>query len=140
MRRWRERDHPESYGYPDEYGWSDGYGTDAYRTGGSDPGYDPYAENRPRAGLLVRGGRVLSGVVCGAVLVLTVVVGVAGYLAGDRGFPGPGIESLAAHVTAAVVAVVAQVTADRARGALSLAAAVVVIVTASILMFTQWWG
>lgn len=93
-----------------------------------------------RAGLFVRAGRVVSGAVCGAVVVLTIVVCAAQYLAGGRDFPGPGGEAVVAHLVAAVVASVAQVVADRRRGMASLLAACVVIFTASILMFTQWWG
>ena len=78
--------------------------------------------------------------VCGAVLVLTFVVCGAQYLAGDRGFPGPGATSVAAHVVAALVAVIAQVTADRRSGGTALLSSLVVIFTASILMITQWWG
>ncbi|MBF0663748.1 hypothetical protein HF877_13520 [Rhodococcus sp. BL-253-APC-6A1W] len=88
----------------------------------------------------VRAGRVVSGVVAGAVLVLAAVVVGAQYLGGQRGFPGPGSASVAAHVVAALVAVGAQIVADRARGFAAFAAPVVVIVTASILLITQWWG
>jgi len=126
-------------GYRDEAGASSDYYDDAYY---DQPYYDDdaYYEEPRRVGAVVRTGRVLSGVVAGAVLVLAVIVGVAQYLAGERGFPGPGSMSVAAHVVAAVVVVAAQVTADRKRGFISLGAALVVIFTASILLFTQWWG
>lgn len=134
MRSWDPRgaesrssdiDYGSSY-YGDEYDGSEYYNSsfDAPR----------------RAGAVVRAGRVVSGVVCGAVIVLTVVVCVAQYLAGRRDVPGPGTDAVAAHVVATVVAIVAQLVADRRRGAMSLLAACVGIFTASILMFTQWWG
>ncbi len=47
---------------------------------------------------------------------LTVVVIVAAYLATNRDFPGPGAESIAAHVVVSVLAVGLQIFADR-RGA-----------------------
>ena len=108
------------------------------RTNRSDRGADPApARMAPWA---VRAGRVVSGAVTGAVLILAVVVLGAQYLSGERGFPGPGSTSVSAHLFAAVVAVLAQIVADRRRGAVSLAACGVVIITASILLITQWWG
>ncbi len=92
------------------------------------------------APLAVRVGRVVSGVVAGAVLVMVLVVLGAQYLSGERGFPGPGSVSVGVHVVAAVVVVLAQIVADRKRGFASAAASGVVIVTASILLATQWWG
>ncbi|UYP20086.1 hypothetical protein OED52_05955 [Rhodococcus sp. Z13] len=124
---WEDENRYDSDNYADEY-----YTNEYYDDG--------YAEPPRRAGVLVRAGRVVSGVVCGAVLVLTVAVCVAQYLADGRGFPGPGTTSVASHVAGTVVAVAAQVTADRRRGASSLVASAVVIFTASILMLTQWWG
>jgi 4-hydroxybenzoate polyprenyltransferase len=93
-----------------------------------------------RAGIVVRAARVVSGIVTGAVLALMILVCGAHYLGGNGDFPGPGTESVVAHVVAAVVAVVAQVIADRRRGPISVAAAIVVVFTASILLITQWWG
>lgn len=121
--------------------WGENYGGENYAAEYDEHGWLPDESYGPApAGRTVRVARVISGIVCGAVLVLTVVVCVATYLAGDRGFPGPGYTSLTVHLAATVVAVVAQVTADRKRGAVSLFAAAVVIFTASILMVTQWWG
>lgn len=93
-----------------------------------------------RDGLVVRGLRALSGVVCGAVIVLTAVVWVAQYLGDTRDFPGPGSASLSAHVVAALVATAAQLFADRRRGLAAVAGAAVVYLTGAVLMFTQWWG
>lgn len=115
--------------YADEYYSSEYYGDDAR-----------YGTPLRRAGIVVRAARVVSGIVTGAVLVLLFLVCGAHYLGGNRDFPGPGTESVAAHVVAAVVAVVAQVIADRRRGPISVVAAIVVVFTASILLFTQWWG
>ncbi|MEU5841817.1 hypothetical protein [Rhodococcus sp. NPDC047139] len=123
----------ENY-YDTEYYGGEYYADDRYYS-------DPYDPGTPRrAGVIVRTGRAISGVVCGAVLVLAVVVCVAQYLAGERDFPGPGSVSVVAHVVAALVAVVAQVTADRRSGGAALLSSAVVIFTASILMLTQWWG
>ncbi|UTT49760.1 hypothetical protein [Rhodococcus gordoniae] len=108
-----------------------------------DDGYRSYpydAAPLRRSSLPVRAARAISGVVCGAVLVLTAVVCGAQYLAGDRGFPGPGTTAVAAHVVASLVAVIAQVTADRRSGGAALLSSAVVIFTASILLLTQWWG
>lgn len=130
-------------GHGDETRYGDGYYEDEYY---ADSYYDPaYYEpaddrNARRAGFFVRAGRVVSGVVCAAVVVLAVVMGGAQYLAGQRDFAGPGVAAVVAHGAAALIAVVAQVVADRRRGPVSLLAAGVVIFTASILMFTQWWS
>ncbi|MFC6013932.1 hypothetical protein [Nocardia lasii] len=86
---------------------------------------------------LVRG---LSGVVAGGVVVLLCVVLGAAVLGARRDFPGPGVESLSWHVVAAVVAVTAQVFADRRRGIAALAGSAVVMITAGVLLWTQWWG
>ncbi|MGW0004260.1 hypothetical protein [Nocardia grenadensis] len=86
---------------------------------------------------LVRG---LSGVAAaGLVLLASVVVG-AEIIGERRGFPGPGAESVAWHIVVAAIAVVAQVYSDRVRGAASLGAAVVVLGSGAILLWTQWWG
>ncbi|MGC4990192.1 hypothetical protein [Nocardia salmonicida] len=86
---------------------------------------------------LVRG---FSGVVAGGVLVLLGVVVGAAVIGSRRDFPGPGAESLAWHFVAAAVVVVAQVFADRRRGMSALFGAVTVLVTAGVLLWTQWWG
>ncbi|WFR71849.1 hypothetical protein P9209_24670 [Prescottella defluvii] len=87
----------------------------------------------------VRVLRGLSGVVAGGVVVLTlVVIGVA-YLASNRDFPGPGRESVAVHVVSSVVVVVAQVLADRRRGAASVLASAAVLAVTGLLLWTQWW-
>ncbi|MFD6399544.1 hypothetical protein [Nocardia sp. NPDC060249] len=84
--------------------------------------------------------RAVSGVVAGGVLVLLCVVVGAAVIGSRRDFPGPGAESLAWHVVAAVVVVVAQVFADRRRGMSTLFGSVTVLVTAGVLLWTQWWG
>lgn len=87
----------------------------------------------------VRVLRGLSGVVAGGVVVLTLVVSGVAYLASDRDFPGPGRESIAAHVVASVVVVAAQVLADRRRGGVAALASGAVLVVTGLLLWTQWW-
>jgi hypothetical protein len=131
---YRDNNYYDDEYYDDEY-YADGYYQSEYY--GDDARYGA----SPRGvGIVVRAARVVSGIVTGAVLVLMVLVCGAQYLGGDGDFPGPGTESVAAHVVAAVVAVVAQAIADRRRGSISVFAAIVVVFTASILLFTQWWG
>ncbi|MFD3746061.1 hypothetical protein [Nocardia sp. NPDC058633] len=84
--------------------------------------------------------RTVSGVVAGGVLVLLCVVVGAAVIGARRDFPGPGAVSLTWHVVAAVVVVVAQVFADRRRGMAALAGSTAVLVTAGVLLWTQWWG
>ena len=84
--------------------------------------------------------RTVSGVVAGGVVVLLCVVLGAAVLGARRDFPGPGAESLSWHIVAAVGAAAAQVFADRRRGIASLSGSVLVMITAGLLLWTQWWG
>lgn len=86
---------------------------------------------------LVRG---ISGIAAAGLVLLALVVVGAALIGERRGFPGPGTESVAWHIVVAVIAVVAQVYSDRARGAASLGAAVVVLGSGTVLLWTQWWG
>ncbi|MFE2120518.1 MULTISPECIES: hypothetical protein [Rhodococcus] len=131
------RRHDRADGYDDYY--ADDSGRDPYGTPTAAPSRPGRGAPR-RDGLVVRGLRALSGVVCGAVIVLTVVVWAAQYLGDKRDFPGPGSASLSAHVVAVVVASAAQVFADRRRGLAAAVGAGVVYLTGAVLMFTQWWG
>ncbi|WP_084487819.1 hypothetical protein [Nocardia sienata] len=84
--------------------------------------------------------RAISGVVAAGLVLLALVVIGAEIIGERRGFPGPGAESVAWHIVVATTAVVAQVYSDRVRGAASLGAAVVVLGSGAILLWTQWWG
>ncbi|WP_278263250.1 hypothetical protein [Nocardia sp. AG03] len=86
---------------------------------------------------LIRG---ISGIVAGGVVVLLCVVAGAAVMGARRDFPGPGVESLGWHVVAAVVVVGAQLVADRGRGLAALSGSAIVLVTAGVLLWTQWWG
>ncbi|MDG3012522.1 hypothetical protein G4X40_20495 [Rhodococcus sp. D2-41] len=88
---------------------------------------------------MVRGLRACSGAVAVGVVVLALVVVVTAVLGARRHFPGPGAESLTVHVLAAVAVLVAQHYADRRRGLLAVAAALVVPVIAGAVLWTQWW-
>ncbi|HET8992945.1 MAG TPA: hypothetical protein VFN32_04050 [Rhodococcus sp. (in: high G+C Gram-positive bacteria)] len=142
MRSWgpRRDDADQNEIYRDSNYYEDEYYVDEYYSGEYYDDRARYGAASGRAGFVVRVARVVSGIVTGAVLVLMAVVCGAHYLGGDGDFPGPGTESVVAHVVAAVVAVVAQVFADRRRGPISVLAAIVVVFTASILLVTQWWG
>lgn len=106
-----------------------------------DHGYDDYYEAPgAKQWALIRGLRALSGTVAAGIVVLTVVVIASAYLGGNRGFPGPGTTSITAHIVASVVALAAQIFCDRRRGVAAIAASVVVLVTAGVLLVTQWWG
>ncbi len=84
--------------------------------------------------------RGLSGAVTAGLVVLAVVVAGAQYLGSQRGFPGPGTVSVAAHIAAAIGAVVIQHFADHRRRAVSVIASLLVLAVAGILLWTQWWG
>ncbi|MGW5573123.1 hypothetical protein ACWEVD_18165 [Nocardia thailandica] len=84
--------------------------------------------------------RGLSGLVAGGLIVLTAVVVTVAVVGARNEFPGPGAESLAWHLGITLVAVVAQVWADRRRGAATVPAALVVFAGAGLLLWTQWWN
>lgn len=86
---------------------------------------------------LVRG---LSGLVAGGVVALACVVLGAAVLGARRDFPGPGAQSLAWHLGAVLVVLGAQLVADRRRGPAALLGSATVLVTAGVLLWTQWWG
>ncbi|MEU6191857.1 hypothetical protein [Nocardia sp. NPDC047038] len=84
--------------------------------------------------------RGLSGIVAGGVVVGMLVVVGAAVIAQRRGFPGPGAESVAWHVAAAVVALMAQIYSDRHRGSAAFAGSMIVFLAAGLLLWTQWWS
>ena len=93
-----------------------------------------------RPGFGWRALRGLSGVLAGGLVALAVTVGLAQWLAGSFASPGPGTATVAAHATAALLAVVLQVLADHARGQRAvLAAGAVLALFAGVLWF-GWWA
>ncbi|SNS88127.1 hypothetical protein [Rhodococcoides kyotonense] len=84
--------------------------------------------------------RGLSGAVTAGLVVLAVVVVGTQYLGSQRGFPGPGTVSVAAHIGAAVLAVIVQHIADHRRRVVSVVASLLVFVIAGVLLWTQWWS
>ncbi|MGQ4616352.1 hypothetical protein [Nocardia sp. R7R-8] len=84
--------------------------------------------------------RGLSGIVAGGTVVGMLVVVGAAVLAQRGGFPGPGGESVAWHVAAAVVALSAQGYSDRRRGSAAFAGSMIVFLAAGLLLWTQWWS
>ncbi|MQY28608.1 hypothetical protein [Nocardia aurantia] len=84
--------------------------------------------------------RALSGLVAGGLVVLTAVLIGAAILGAQRGFPGPGTGRLSWHVGLTVLAVAAQVFADRHRGTAALSGSLVVFVATGYLLVTQWWN
>lgn len=91
------------------------------------------------AGAGLRFLRGLSGIVTGGLVVLALGVAVTQYLGHSRGFPGPGALSVAAHIVAAIVAVVTQRITDHRRGFSAVLGALVVFVAAGLVLWTQWW-
>ncbi|OZC72948.1 hypothetical protein CH274_25405 [Rhodococcus sp. 06-418-5] len=91
------------------------------------------------AGAGLRFLRGLSGIVTGGLVVLALGVAVTQYLGHSRGFPGPGALSVAAHIVAAIVAVIAQRITDHRRGFSAVLGALVVLVAAGLVLWTQWW-
>lgn len=83
--------------------------------------------------------RNLSGLCAAGLGVLAVVVAAAAVLGLRRDFPGPGMESVLAHVLAAVLALGLQVRADRDRISAGLVLILVLLISA-VLLWTQWWN
>ncbi|WP_278315344.1 hypothetical protein [Lolliginicoccus levis] len=111
------------------------------------PGYaiarDPDAGHpwpRRRAAWPVRLLRWASGLVAGGLVALALVVGLVAVLADDWSIAGPGAASVSWHVIGALIAIVAQVAADRARGLVAASWSVLVLTIGSLLLLTQWWS
>ncbi|QBJ97801.1 hypothetical protein ERC79_19040 [Rhodococcus sp. ABRD24] len=103
--------------------------------------YGGFGSVRPRRdSWMVRALRALSGVVAGGVVVLTLVVIGAAFLASDRGFPGPGRESIVVHVLVSIGVVALQVVADRRRAGAAALSSVAILVFTGLLLWTQWWS
>lgn len=83
--------------------------------------------------------RGLSGTVTAGLVVLAIAVALTQYLGDSRGFPGPGGLSVAVHIVAAVVAVLAQRITDHRRGFSAFVGAIVVFVVTGLVLWTQWW-
>ncbi|GGP61053.1 hypothetical protein GCM10010185_36940 [Saccharothrix coeruleofusca] len=89
---------------------------------------------------LARVWRGLSGAfAAGLVLLALVMIGVQVY-AGTRDLPGPGLDVVLGHVLAAVIAVVAQLLADRRRGWPAAALSLLVVVAGAVALWLFWWA
>ncbi|MFD6351278.1 hypothetical protein [Nocardia tengchongensis] len=84
--------------------------------------------------------RGLSGIVAGGTVVLAVTVAGAACIGARRGFPGPGGESVAWHVSAALAVVAAQIYSDRRQGFAAFFGCLVVFGIAGYLLWAQWWN
>jgi hypothetical protein len=87
---------------------------------------------------MVRLMRGFSGLLAGGLVALAVVLLVAGIVAQQREVPGPGALMIAAHVAAAVAAVLVQRRADRARGPAAAGAALAVVALTAVVLAVQW--
>lgn len=93
---------------------------------------------RPSAfGRAIRG---LAGALASGLLVLAIALIGVQYWATSNGLLGPGMNMLAGHLTAAVVALVAQAVADRSRGAASAIAVAAVYVVTAATLWIWWWA
>ncbi|XVV04773.1 hypothetical protein ACQPW3_04985 [Actinosynnema sp. CA-248983] len=94
-------------------------------------------ETEPR---LLRVWRGVSGAVAvGLVLLALALLGVQVY-AGTRDLHGPGVDMVAGHVVAGLVAVVGQVVADRARRWIAAGASLGVLVVGALVLWVYWWA
>ncbi|MFC9893918.1 hypothetical protein ACFVMC_09505 [Nocardia sp. NPDC127579] len=84
--------------------------------------------------------RGLSGMVAAGTVVLTLVVLATAFIGARRGFPGPGGESVVWHLGSSVVAISAQLFADRRRGFAAISGSMVVFIVCGLLLWTQWWS
>ncbi|GAB2642683.1 hypothetical protein ACWDYH_00910 [Nocardia goodfellowii] len=84
--------------------------------------------------------RGFSGLVAAGTFVLALVVVAAAFMGARRGFPGPGGESVAWHVATSILAISAQIFADRRRGFAAFSGSMVVFVASGLLLWTQWWS
>ena len=84
--------------------------------------------------------RWASGLVAGGLVALFLAVALVAVLADDWSIAGPGTASIAWHGIGAVIAVGAQVAADRSRGLIAASWGVLVLTVGSLLLLTQWWS
>ncbi|MFE3444613.1 hypothetical protein ACFXNW_16410 [Nocardia sp. NPDC059180] len=88
----------------------------------------------------MRLARGVSGMVAAGTVVLALVVVATAIIGAQRGFPGPGGESVTWHVTSAAIVLAAQVYSDRHKGLAAFSGSLVVFLTAGALLWTQWWS
>lgn len=82
--------------------------------------------------------RALTGLLAGGLVALALAVVAAWFVADRIGSPGPGPGVLIGHAAAAVVAVVAQVQADRRTGWPAAAAMATVATITALVLAAQW--
>jgi hypothetical protein len=104
--------------------------------GATDPVSDPLrTRHRARRRGALRG---LSGVLAAGVVALVVGLVVAWVVALQEGSPGPGAATLLVHAATAVVAVLAQVYADRTEGPWGALAAAGVVALVGAVLTVEW--
>ncbi|WP_149362007.1 hypothetical protein [Lolliginicoccus suaedae] len=84
--------------------------------------------------------RWASGLVAGGLVALALAVGLVATFSDDWSIAGPGPASIAWHAIGAVIAVGAQVAADRSRGPIAASWSVLVLTAGALLLLTQWWS
>ncbi|WP_307868075.1 hypothetical protein [Umezawaea beigongshangensis] len=93
-----------------------------------------------RPSRIARTWRGTTGVLAaGSLLLALAVIGVQVH-AGNRGLPGPGAFVVTGHVVAAVVAVAAQVVADRRGGRVGALCGLVVLVAVATSLWLFWYA
>ena len=100
----------------------------------------PDRQQRPNP--LLRLLRTLSGVAVAGLFVLTGIMAFAAWLTDRDGAPGPSADIVLGHLAVAVLALVAQIVADRSderplRGVLAALAALALAATA---LWVWWWN
>lgn len=96
----------------------------------------------PRVNPGLRLLRALSGAVAAGLVILAGLTAVAAWLTDREGAPGPGTDIVLGHMVVALLAVVAQLTADRsdARPLRAVLAALAVLGLASTALWVWWWN
>ncbi|RKT52679.1 hypothetical protein [Saccharothrix australiensis] len=94
-------------------------------------------ETEPRALRVWRGAS--GAVAVGLVLLALALIGVQVY-AGSHDLPGPGVDVVVGHAVAAVVAVVAQIFADRRTGWAATTCGLVVLAAGATALWSFWWA
>ncbi|MBO0840910.1 MAG: hypothetical protein J2O49_08845 [Sciscionella sp.] len=80
-----------------------------------------------------------AGVLTAALVMLALAVGVTDLLTGPYHFAGPGSGAVAAQVSAAVLAVLAQLVVRRASGRVRYLAALAIVVLFAGMLWYFWW-
>ncbi len=131
---------PTDAGYPEEPPAADGRAGEPRRVAGAPNGATEPLGTRGRARSRSGFWAELSGALAIGLAALAAVVLVFQIVAWAQGIPGPGLLTVAGHVVAAGLALLAQRFADRRGGWRGAAAVLGVLTVSAVALWLFWWA